>query len=117
MKILKFGGSSAATSERIKSIIEIAKPYMHEKVAFVFSAFGGVTDELIRLSELALTGNLEYKEKLAALEKRHLDTVRELIQVSDQSAILAQVKIQINELDEVLQGIFLVKERTLRTRD
>src|SRR5258706_8932143 len=117
MKILKFGGSSAATPERIKSIIEIAKSYLHEKAAFVFSAFGGVTDQLIQLSDLALIGNLEYKQKLALLEKRHLDAVRELIPVSGQSAILAQVKIQINELEEVLHGVFLVKERTLRTRD
>lgn len=117
MKILKFGGSSAATPERIKSIIEIAKSYLHEKAAFVFSAFGGVTDQLIHLSDLALVGNLEYKQKLTLLEKRHLDAVRELIPISAQSTILAQVKIQMNELEEVLHGIFLVKERTLRTRD
>ena len=117
MKILKFGGSSAATPERIKAIIEIAKSYLHEKVAFVFSAFGGATDQLIQLSELAVQGNSEYKQKLATLEKRHLDAVRELIPVSSQSAILAQVKIQINELEEMLDGVFLVKERTLRTRD
>ncbi|MBI3483101.1 MAG: bifunctional aspartate kinase/homoserine dehydrogenase I [Bacteroidetes bacterium] len=109
MKILKFGGSSAATPERIKSIIE--------ETAFVFSAFGGVTDQLIHLSELALEGNVEYKQKLALLEKRHLDAVRELTPMSIQSTILAQVKVQINELEDVLHGVFLVKERTLRTRD
>jgi aspartokinase/homoserine dehydrogenase 1 len=117
MKILKFGGSSAATPERIKSIIEIVKPYLKEEVALVFSAFGGVTDQLINLSKLALEGNLDYKQKLEQLEKRHLDAVRELTQVSTQSGILAQVKVQINELEDVLHGIFLVKERTPRTLD
>lgn len=117
MKILKFGGSSAATPERIKSIIEIVKPRLQEEVALVFSAFGGVTDQLIQLSQLALEGNLDYKQKLESLEKRHLDTVRELTNVTTQSAILAQVKIQINELEDVLHGIFLVKERTPRTLD
>src|SRR6267154_333559 len=117
MKILKFGGSSAATPERIKSIIEIAKPYLKEEVAFVFSAFGGVTDQLIQLSQLALEGKLEYKQKLEQLEKRHLDAVRELTKISTQSGILAQVKVQINELEDVLHGIFLVKERTPRTLD
>ena len=117
MKILKFGGSSAATPERIKSIIEIAKPYLKEKVAFVFSAFGGVTDQLIQLSQLALEGKLEYKQKLEQLEKRHLDAVRDLTKIPTQSGILAQVKVQINELEDVLHGIFLVKERTPRTLD
>ncbi|MBS1491483.1 MAG: bifunctional aspartate kinase/homoserine dehydrogenase I [Bacteroidetes bacterium] len=117
MKILKFGGSSAATPERIKSIITIAKPYLHEEVAFVFSAFGGVTDQLIRISQLALEGNGVYKTKLDELEKRHLDAVRALTPVSTQSSILAQVKVHINELEDVLHGVFLVKERTARTLD
>jgi len=37
--------------------------------------------------------------------------------VTTQSSILAQVKIQINELEDVLHGIYLVKERTPRTLD
>ncbi len=117
MKVIKFGGSSVATPDRIKSVINILKPYSQSNVAVVFSAFGGTTDVLIQLSTLALEGNLAYKEKLEVVEARHLDAVRELIGIKNQSGILAQVKIQINELEDVLQGVFLVKERTLRTLD
>jgi aspartokinase/homoserine dehydrogenase 1 len=117
MKILKFGGSSVATPARIQSVIEIVKPYLTGDVAVVFSAFGGVTDVLIGISKLALESNLEYKTKLAEIEKRHLDAVRELIGVQKQSSILAQVKFMINELEDVLHGVFLVKERTPRTLD
>lgn len=117
MKILKFGGSSVATPARIKSVIEIVKPYLKEDVALVFSAFGGVTDQLIQLSKLAVEGNQEYKKLLSQVETRHLDAVRELVSVSSQSRILAQVKIQMNELEDVLQGVFLVRERTPRTLD
>src|SRR5579859_1542232 len=117
MKILKFGGSSAATPERVKSIIDIVRPYLVDDIALVFSAFGGVTDHLIQLSQQALEGNLGYKQKLEQLEKRHLDAVRELTNISTQSGILARVKVQINELEDVLHGIFLVKERTPRTLD
>ena len=74
MKVLKFGGSSVATPARIQSVIEIVKPYLQGEVAIVFSAFGGVTDMLIQISTLALEGNLEYKNRLAELEKRHLDS-------------------------------------------
>jgi bifunctional aspartokinase / homoserine dehydrogenase 1 len=117
MKVLKFGGSSVGTPQRIKAVIEILKPYLSQEVAIVFSAFGGVTDQLIQISLLALEGNPEYKLKLEQIEKRHLDAVRELIGVQKQSSILAQVKIKINELEDVLHGVFLVKERTVRTLD
>jgi aspartokinase/homoserine dehydrogenase 1 len=117
MKVLKFGGSSVATPARVRSVIEIIKPYLSEEVAVVFSAFGGVTDELIDISSMALSGNPQYKQKADLLEKRHLDAVRELIAIQKQSAILAQVKIKMNELEDVLHGVYLVKERTPRTLD
>ncbi|NJM26834.1 MAG: bifunctional aspartate kinase/homoserine dehydrogenase I, partial [Bacteroidia bacterium] len=116
MKILKFGGSSVATPERIKSVIDIVKSEKSD-IAVVFSAFGGITDELIRLSELALSGDLNYKTLLAQVERRHLDAVRALIGVQAQSSILASVKYTMNELEDVLHGVFLVKERTARTLD
>jgi bifunctional aspartokinase / homoserine dehydrogenase 1 len=117
MKVLKFGGSSVATPARIQSVVEIVKPYLKGDVAIVFSAFGGVTDMLIQISTLALQGDLEYKTKLAEIEKRHLEAVRALIGVQKQSSILAQVKFMMNELEDVLHGVFLVKERTPRTLD
>jgi aspartokinase/homoserine dehydrogenase 1 len=117
MKVLKFGGSSVATAARIESVIEILKPYLTAEVAVVFSAFGGVTDNLIHVSKLALEGSPEYKQKIEQIEKRHLDAVRELIGVQKQSSILAQVKMRMNELEDVLHGVFLVKEKTPRTLD
>ena len=114
---MKFGGSSVATPERIQAVIEIIRPNLSGDVAIVFSAFGGVTDSLIQISTLALEGNLAYKSELAELEKRHLHTVRELIDIQRQSRTLAQVKFMINELEDVLHGVYLVKERTPRTLD
>ncbi|MCE2894228.1 MAG: bifunctional aspartate kinase/homoserine dehydrogenase I [Flammeovirgaceae bacterium] len=118
MKVLKFGGSSVAHPERIKSVIEILFPCVkQEKVAVVFSAFGGVTDSLIQLSAKALAGDVGYKIELEQLEKRHLEAVRELVDIQKQSSVIAQVKFTINELEDILHGIFLVKERTLRSLD
>ena len=81
MKVLKFGGSSVATPERIQSVIEIVKPYLSGDVTIIFSAFGGVTDTLIQISSLALEGNLEYKNKLEELKKKHLTAVRGLVNI------------------------------------
>ena len=117
MKILKFGGSSVATPERIKAVINIVKDRLPSDIAIVFSAFGGVTDQLIQISEQAWKGDIGYKEKMAELEKRHLDSVRGLINITRQTSILVQVKFQINELEDILHGVFLVKERTPRMLD
>ncbi|HZY78706.1 MAG TPA: bifunctional aspartate kinase/homoserine dehydrogenase I [Cyclobacteriaceae bacterium] len=119
MKVLKFGGSSVASPERISSVIEIVKPYIKagEINALVVSAFGGITDQLIQASTAALSGKEEYKSHLAKIDQRHLDAVRGLISMQRQSSILAQVKVVINELEDVLHGIYLVRERTLRTLD
>ncbi|MCU0367346.1 MAG: bifunctional aspartate kinase/homoserine dehydrogenase I [Cyclobacteriaceae bacterium] len=117
MIILKFGGSSVSTPSRINSVINIIKTYEQQPISVVFSAFGGITDTLILLSSLALEGKSDYKDKLQELEKRHLDAVRELIGIQSQSSAIAQVKFTINELEDVLHGVFLVKERTPRTLD
>src|SRR5688500_19442527 len=97
MKVLKFGGSSVATPARIRSVIEIIKQYLDGEVAVVFSAFGGVTDELIEISKLALDGDQQYRQKADQMEKRHLEAVRQLVTIQKQSTILAQVKIKMNE--------------------
>ncbi len=118
MKILKFGGSSVAHPERIKSVIKIIRSYpLEDRIVVVFSAFGGVTDTLIQLSDQALAGNEGYKLTLRQLEDRHLEAVRSLIGIQKQSSILATVKTMINELEDVIHGIFLVKERTPRMLD
>lgn len=118
MKILKFGGSSIATSERIQSVIEILKKEKeNSSLTVVFSAFGGITDQLIETSKMALSNDQAYKEKLGEIEKRHLDAVRDLIGIQNRGAILSEVKSLFNELEDVLHGVFLVRERTLRTLD
>jgi aspartokinase/homoserine dehydrogenase 1 len=117
MKVLKFGGSSIANAERIESVIKILEPYGQKDIAVVFSAFGGITDALIDVSRRAVLGDEEYRTALAEIEKRHLDITRQLISIKKQGSILAQVKIRTNELEDVLHGVYLVKERTPRTLD
>jgi aspartokinase len=61
MKILKFGGSSVATAERIKGVIEIIAKAQQEKqkIAVVVSAMGGTTDALIQMGHQAISGKSE----------------------------------------------------------
>ena len=52
-KVLKFGGTSVGTTERIRHVANIVKKEHSEgnKVIVVVSAMAGKTNELIKLSE------------------------------------------------------------------
>jgi bifunctional aspartokinase / homoserine dehydrogenase 1 len=119
MKIMKFGGSSIKNPERIKNVIEIIIKSKNENdnIAVVFSAFGGVTDELIKISKMAAAQDSQYIDLLDRLEKRHFDAVDELIGVQKRSGVLTTVKVMTNELSDVFHGVYLVKELTNKTLD
>lgn len=119
MKVLKFGGSSVAKPERIRSIVDILKSYYAEGEHFtvVFSAFGGVTDMLIKMSEMAAKGQEEYQELFDEFSERHNLAVQELLAEEYQNEVLPQLNRNHEVLRNLLHGIFLVREASPRTMD
>ena len=118
MQVLKFGGTSVANAENIKKVVTIVKEAAKkEKTVVVVSALGGVTDLLLGAASLAADGKESYKDKLAVVEQRHLDAVKELIPVATQSHLLSLVKKSCNEIEEICNGIFLLGELTYRSKD
>ncbi|CAN5200624.1 bifunctional aspartate kinase/homoserine dehydrogenase I [soil metagenome] len=116
MKVLKFGGTSVANAENIKKVVNIIKENAAAQI-IVVSALGGVTDLLITAGTLAEQGDETYKEILKQLETKHLDTARALLPVTHQSSCLSMVKQQFNELDEICNSIFYLKELSVRGKD
>jgi len=118
MQVLKFGGTSVANAENIKKVIAIVKQSSQkDKTIVVVSALGGVTDLLLNAASLSETGNELYKEKLSEFEQRHLEAVKQLIPVAQQSQLLSLVKKSCNELEDICNGIFLLGELTARSKD
>jgi bifunctional aspartokinase / homoserine dehydrogenase 1 len=118
MQVLKFGGSSVANAENINKITAIVKKALEkDKVILVVSALGGVTDALLHTASLAALGDETYLEKLKELEHRHLDTVKGLVPIAQQSSVLSLVKKNCNEIEDICSGIFLLRELSPRTRD
>lgn len=119
MRVLKFGGSSVANANNIKNVISI----LHESIKkdagiiIVLSAFGGATDDLLEAASLASNGDAAYKEKLHSIEHRHLSTVKELIPLDKQSSVLSMVKKRCNEIEDICNGVFLLRELSMRTKD
>ena len=118
MQVLKFGGTSVANAENIQKVSAIVQEKLKkDKTIVVVSALGGITDTLIQSGELASVMDESYKEKLQIVERRHLDAVKALLPVAQQSSVLSWVKKSCNEIEDICNGIFLLGELSGRTRD
>ncbi len=120
MKVLKFGGSSVGQPDRIRSIVNILKGYYASGDHFtvVFSAFGGVTDSLIEMGELAALGDDRYGQLYQAFAERHQQAISSLLQNPGLRAETTHQMLRSHEvLKNLLYGIFLVREASPRTMD
>ena len=118
MKVLKFGGTSVANAQNIKLVLDIIiKKATDEKLIVVVSAFSKVTDILLLASQKAATGDENFKAILSDLEKTHLDVLKKLIPVSEQSGPLSHIKRVMNHLETLLDGCYLLGELSPRTSD
>ncbi|MBS1526916.1 MAG: bifunctional aspartate kinase/homoserine dehydrogenase I [Bacteroidetes bacterium] len=118
MKILKFGGTSVGSAQSIGTVIDILKKEYRsgEKPVVVLSAMSGVTNLLLEMAQKAQRGE-DFTAQLAELETRHFDMVKALLQVQHQNPVFTRLKINFNQLEELLQGISTLRELTPKTRD
>lgn len=119
MVVYKFGGTSIGNVDRIKNVASILKRNLkkHKEIGVVLSAFGGVTDSLVKISITASKGDPDYELQLKQLEEQHITIVKELLPVKYQTETLSCVRLTLNELEDVLHGVFLVKEFSSRSLD
>jgi len=120
MKVLKFGGTSVGSNDSIKLVGDILAQYhgLGTQVIAVVSAQEGVTNLLQDIGEWAVAGDVDQvNQGIVTVQDRHFDTVKALLPVKDQSHVLAHVKRMINELEEVIHGVTLLKELSPRSKD
>lgn len=118
MKILKFGGTSVGSAQSISTVIDILKKEHDagEKPVVILSAMSGVTNLLSAMAEKAANGE-DFAAQLAELETRHFEMVRTLLAVQHQNPAFTRLKINFNQLEELLQGVSTLRELTPKTRD
>ncbi len=74
MKVLKFGGTSVGSEQslnHVKAIVEAC----NEQVIVVVSALGGVTNQLIQMTQLAINHDAAYEPMLQDVKNRHLQII------------------------------------------
>ena len=117
MKVLKFGGTSVANANNIALVKNIVSKSKANKNIVVVSALGGITDLLLNTAKLASAQNNDYKISLKEIEERHIHTIKELIPVLQQSKVLSKVKSELNTLETLLEGAYLIGEITPKLSD
>ncbi|XP_021662839.2 aspartokinase 2, chloroplastic isoform X2 [Hevea brasiliensis] len=112
--VMKFGGSSLASAERMREVADLILSFPDERPVIVLSAMGKTTNKLLLAGEKAVccgVTNVDAIDELSFIKELHLRTVDEL--GVDQSIIATHLE----ELEQLLKGIAMMKELTPRTRD
>ena len=118
MRVLKFGGTSVANADNIKlTLAIISQKAEKEPLVVVVSALSKVTDLLQLAASKAAQNDESFRDIVLEIEKKHLDTLKQLIPVSEQSALLSHIKRIINHLETLLDGCYLLVELSPRTSD
>ncbi|KAL6508131.1 hypothetical protein OROHE_021673 [Orobanche hederae] len=112
--VMKFGGSSVASADRMREIAELILSFPEERPVVVLSAMGKTTNKLLLAGEKAVTcgvSNVSDLEELTFIKDLHLSTVNEL---GVERSIIEK---HLFELEQLLNGIAIMKEMTPRTMD
>ena len=115
MKVLKFGGSSVGSVNSILSVKKIVEA-VEEPVIVVVSALGGITDQLIKTSEMAAKGDIAYEKEYRDIVNRHIEMVYTVIPAGEpRSILLDKVNELLSELKNIFQGIYLIRDLSSKT--
>jgi len=115
MKVLKFGGSSVGSVNSILSVKKIVEA-VEEPVIVVVSALRGITDQLIYTSQMAADGDAAYEKEYREIVNRHIEMVYTVIPAGEgRSELLEKVNELLNELKDIFQGIYLIKDLSAKT--
>ena len=118
LHVLKFGGTSLASAERIERVAQIVTRANEDaRVVIVVSAVGGVTSDLIDASTLAAQGDDAYLVVLDRIMESHRELLASLVGEHDRERVQAAYQTWAEDLEDRLHGISLVRECTMRTLD
>ncbi|XP_071692429.1 aspartokinase 2, chloroplastic-like isoform X2 [Rutidosis leptorrhynchoides] len=111
--VMKFGGSSVASAERMKEVADLILSFPEESPVIVLSAMGKTTNKLLVAGEKAAScvSVVSEIDELSFVKELHYRTVDEL------GLERALVTDHLEKLERLLNGISVLKEFTPRARD
>ena len=116
MKVLKFGGTSVGSVESILSVKRIVEA-QDDPVIVVVSALGGITDQLLRTSQLAVSGDVTYLTAYAEMAERHHTMIDAIIPAGPaRDGLICTVDSLLEELRSIFQGVYLIRDLSPKTQ-
>ena len=115
MKVMKFGGTSVGSVNSMLNVKKIVES-VDDKVIVVVSALGGITDKLIKTSRMASEGDSGYEKEMKEIVNRHIEMVYTVIPAGQKRELLLDcVNELLNELKDIFQGIYLIRDLSPKT--
>ncbi len=110
MKVLKFGGTSVGSAERIKNVANLV--IERGKNIVVLSAMSGTTNTLVEISDYLYKHNIDgAKETINILEKKYFNTIRDLFDSeADREAATTEIKACFNYIRSFTKDLFTIFE-------
>ena len=113
---MKFGGTSVGSVESILNVKKIVEAQT-EPVIVVVSALGGITDKLIKTSQMAVEGDPLYQKSFWEIAERHEEMINTIIPAGrDRDTLMAVVKAHLEELRSIYQGVYLIRDLSEKTQ-
>ncbi len=113
MLVMKFGGTSVGTGERMLEVAQIVLEHLDQHPVVVTSAMAGVTDILLHLHAVAAAGNADFQTTYTTLKQRHLDAA----QAIDPDADWSRLHQRLAMLRTDLAMAYLNRDTSPRMRD
>jgi aspartate kinase len=107
VQVLKFGGKSLANGEGIEKVCEIIaqKQLAQQPIVVVASARDKATDQLATLLDLAAAGS-DYESLFSTFKSQQLQPLQDPI-----------LETEFEQLSQILSGVSLIKDYSLKTKD
>jgi aspartate kinase len=124
--VMKFGGTLMGSTEAIRHSASLITTSVRSgvQVVVVPSAMSGITDQLLKVAASAEAGQADFaQDEIAMMRERHLSTARELGQMAETPSATAvetalyKLNKMFDSLSQTVQGIYLLRELSLRSRD
>lgn len=117
MKVLKFGGTSVGSAKNINNVIDILiANSKNNSIIFTVSAVGGITDKLLLAGNLSKNKDILYEDMFHTIKNSHIGIIEELIP-KDNEHVIEEVSKKLDDLKNLLDGIFLINELSPKTSD
>ena len=117
--VMKFGGTSVGSAERIQAACRILSEESRRRpVVAVISAMAKVTDLLLDTLRRAEAGEEEdVRASLSKLRERHLTTCRQLLPEAERAPVEQAIEQIVGEFQRIATGILMLGERPPRSVD